>query len=84
MTPGQLCHKWSGKLIINWTSFSAGWLERFGDSARLFWRSSVHNSPPLFNDRLSQVCERCSAAASQHVGLLHIALNRNSEIPNRK
>src|SRR5205814_2135622 len=24
MTPGRLCHKWSGKLMINWTSFSAG------------------------------------------------------------
>src|SRR6266446_4800684 len=24
MTPGRLCHRWSGKLMINWTSFSAG------------------------------------------------------------
>src|SRR5215831_6299621 len=23
-TPGRLCHRWSGKLMINWTSFSAG------------------------------------------------------------
>src|SRR5262249_51218565 len=42
-TPGRLCHRWSGKLMINWTSFSAG----PSDSAMRLASSGVL---PLIND----------------------------------